>query len=225
MKIQTNFAIGKEKYKDLQSNFPYATAIIDPDWPYTPAPGVKNIFYTRGEGTLSGYTRYKGGENVYRQNIPFSIEELHDLPVGKYVGGYVFLWTTGPFLINGSAIHILKDGWGFEPASIITWAKWDSENSHGYGGVGYWFLGNAEFCIVGKRPGWPSIRTGRSSLIVAPKMGHSVKPDSIHELCETRFPGPYLELFGKKERSGWKVMGDEIDGKDLRSYLKLKSVA
>jgi hypothetical protein len=91
------------------------------------------------------------------------------------------------------------------------------------GGIGFWFLGNAEFCIVGKREGGPSIRAGRLSLVIEPKQEHSVKPDSIHRLCEERFPGPHLEIFWRLEREGWTVLGDEApdDGHGISETIDL----
>jgi hypothetical protein len=82
-------------------------------------------------------------------------------------------------------------------------------------------LGNAEFCVIAKRPGWPSIRTGKSSLIVHPKQEHSRKPHDVHELCEQFFPSPYVGLFGRRKRKGWTVIGNEApgDGKDIRRML------
>lgn len=223
IEIKTSFAAGKQKSVTVQVAQPFTTAIIDPDWPYTVAPGRKNVEDIEDgvKGRHSGFTRNKDGRNQYRQEVPLSIEELGELPIGEVVGGYIMLWTVGPFLINGSATHILKK-WGFTPVSILTWAKYNLERGGGYGGVGFWFLGNAEFCIVAKREGYPSIRTGRSSLIVAPKSRHSEKPDDVHKICEERFPGPYLEIFGRKVRDGWTVLGDEApgDGKDIRESIR-----
>jgi N6-adenosine-specific RNA methylase IME4 len=225
LKIQRSFAKRLEKYETVEMRQPFATAIIDPDWPYTVAPGTKDFAGDKRKGKLSGFTRNRDGKNQYRQKKPLSLDELKMLPVGDAVGGYILLWTVGPFLINGAAADLLK-AWGFEPASIITWAKYDLKNKHGYGGVGYWFLGNAEFCIVAKRPGYPSIRTGLSSLIVEPKGFHSSKPDNIHAICEARFPGPYLEIFGRELRSGWTVLGNEApgDGKEISDSLRRAAV-
>lgn len=226
LKVQTNFAIGKEKYRDVKLHTPFATAIVDPDWPYTVAPGVERFVDADTKGRLSGFTRNRDGINQYKQCTPLTINELKKLPIDHAVGGYIFLWTVGPFLINGAAMDVIK-AWGFEPVSIITWAKWKPAtgfvggDGKGYGGVGFWFLGNAEFCIVAKHPDWPSIRTGISSLIVAPKSRHSEKPSRVHEICEKRFPGPYLEIFGRKSRKGWIVLGDEApdDGEDIQVSL------
>lgn len=224
IQVQRTFAQGREKYASVDCPQPFATAIIDPDWPYTVAPGkdrVADIENADEKGRLSGYTRNRDAQkNKYAREVPLSLDDLKAMPVGDVVGGYVLLWTVGPFLINGSASEILG-AWGFEPCSILTWAKYDLKEAHGYGGVGFWFLGNAEFCIVAKRPGWPSIRTGISSLFVEPKRRHSEKPDNVHLICEKRFPGPYLEVFGRMIRPNWTVIGDEVlgDGRDVRETL------
>jgi N6-adenosine-specific RNA methylase IME4 len=216
-RVQCNFAKGREKWVKVANTRAFATAIVDPDWPYTCAPDVVG-----GKGSLNGFTRYHERQrNTYSQDVPLSIDELKRLPVGYVVDGYVLLWTVGPFLINGAAVAVLR-AWGFEAVSILTWAKYDLNNNHGYGGVGFWLLGNAEFCIIGKRSGWPSIRTGRSSLIIDKKRNHSQKPEAVHLLCEQRFPGPYVEIFGRNARENWTVLGNEApgDGEDIRVSLR-----
>jgi N6-adenosine-specific RNA methylase IME4 len=58
--------------------------------------------------------------------------------------------------------------------------------------------------------------------IMAPRSGHSKKPDNLHKLCEERFPGPYAEIFGRRLRENWTVFGHEspTDGQDIRVSLK-----
>lgn len=224
--FRSNLANKAERPWFVKLKRPFATGIIDPDWPYTSAPGKKSLADVKNageKGRLSGYTRYRDStKNTYAQPNAMSIEELKELPIGDVIGGYVFLWVVSPFLLNGAAISILQ-AWGFTPCSMLTWAKYDVENKHGYGGVGFWFLGNAEFCIVAKRKGWPSIRTGKSSLIIAPKTKHSEKPEHVHKICEERFPGPYIEIFGRQNRKKWTVIGDEAPNymkQDVRHSLK-----
>jgi N6-adenosine-specific RNA methylase IME4 len=79
----------------------------------------------------------------------------------------------------------------------------------GYGGIGYWFLGNHELILLGKKPGVPNIGTGESSLFFAPKSQHSSKPDNVHVIAEKYLPGPSVELFGRRGRSRWMVIGDQ----------------
>jgi N6-adenosine-specific RNA methylase IME4 len=232
--IQTCFAIGKETYEEREIYQPFASGIIDPDWPYTLAPGVKEYSKKEGAVPLSGFTRNRDESlNQYKAKDPLSIEDLSTLPIGDLIGCYLFMWTVSPFLLGGikksrtSAALYLMEKWGFEPCSMLTWGKYNlerirkGEQTGGYGGVGYWFLGNAEFVIVGKKSGMPSIRTGTSSLFIEPKQKHSAKPNNIHELMNCRFPGPYVEVFGRRSYPGWVVLGDEApgDGRDIRESI------
>ena len=45
-----------------------------------------------------------------------------------------------------------------------------------------------------------------------PREAHSVKPATVAELLETFYPDhAKIELFARKQRDGWAVMGNEID--------------
>jgi N6-adenosine-specific RNA methylase IME4 len=39
---------------------------------------------------------------------------------------------------------------------------------------------------------------------------HSAKPEEVRRRIERLFPGPYLELYGRKLVPGWTVWGNEI---------------
>ena len=38
---------------------------------------------------------------------------------------------------------------------------------------------------------------------------HSVKPDAFYDLVERVSPGPYLDLFARRNRLGWHTWGNE----------------
>jgi N6-adenosine-specific RNA methylase IME4 len=42
-----------------------------------------------------------------------------------------------------------------------------------------------------------------------PRGRHSVKPDAFYDLVEQVSPGPYLELFARRQRLGWDTWGNE----------------
>jgi N6-adenosine-specific RNA methylase IME4 len=46
---------------------------------------------------------------------------------------------------------------------------------------------------------------------VSRKREHSRKPDQLYEIIEQCSPGPYLELFARTARPGWKAWGDESE--------------
>lgn len=177
----------------------FQTAIIDPPWPYGKA--------SKNE-KLTGYVSQEGNE----QYKTLSIEDLEVLPVGQIVAGYIFLWTVSPFLREGLG---LIEKWGFDYITSLAWYK-----DTGIG-VGYWFRGDHELILVAKRKGWPSVRTKERSLFRSKRLRHSEKPPTIHQIVEKHFPGPFVEIFGRKSRDGWTVLGNEApgDGKDIKESL------
>ena len=211
----------------------FKTGIIDPPWPYTAAPGKKEK--DKGTKSLSGFVQTPDGKDQYPV---LSIEEMCALPIGDLIDSYLFMWTTMPFF---PAALKMYEAWGFEYKTGMCWGKWDVSKqtnsprlfelpvdydfnmpgNGGYGGVGFWFLGNHELVLIGKKHGAPSIRTGESSLFLYPKTKHSEKPDRVHRLCEKYFPKEYVEIFGRRARAGWTVLGNEApgDGKDIRDSL------
>ena len=76
--------------------------------------------------------------------------------------------------------------------------------------------------MVAKRPGEKSNRTGEQSIFQTKRQRHSAKPDNVHLLVEKHFPGPYLEIFGRRSREGWTILGNEApnDGSDIRDSLR-----
>jgi N6-adenosine-specific RNA methylase IME4 len=184
----------------------FGTAIIDPPWPYE-----KSSRHER----LTGYS-----DKEYRH---LGIDDLQSLKING-LADYVFLWTTGPFI--ESAYKLLRD-WGLEPITFLGWVK-TAEIIQGNEpafkpnyGVGYWFRGCIEPIILAKKPGVPSIRTNFVG-ILSPNSRHSRKPHTLHEVVETCFPGPYLEIFARELRLGWRCLGNEAPwgGDDIRVSLE-----
>ena len=52
-------------------------------------------------------------------------------------------------------------------------------------------------------------------VVMAPVGEHSEKPEEVRRLIERLFPGPYLELYGRKPAPGWTVWGNEIPRADF----------
>ena len=48
-------------------------------------------------------------------------------------------------------------------------------------------------------------------LVISPRREHSRKPDEVYERIEALCEGPYLELFARSTRDGWKSRGVEVD--------------
>src|SRR5262249_61440845 len=49
------------------------------------------------------------------------------------------------------------------------------------------------------------------NLLSTRKREHSRKPDEQYEIIEACSPGPFVELFGRGSRKGWKTWGDQAE--------------
>lgn len=131
-----------------------------------------------------------------------SVEEICALPIADIAAdqSHLHLWTTNGFLFD--AIRVLE-AWGFEYKSCFVWVKPQM-------GIGnYWRVAH-EFLLLGVRGGITFRDHGQRSWLESPRGKHSAKPDKIGSLIEKVSPSPYLELFGRSERTGWTVFGNQI---------------
>jgi site-specific DNA-methyltransferase (adenine-specific) len=97
-------------------------------------------------------------------------------------------------------------------------------------GMGNYVRASHETCIIAvKGRPKPLVRNIRSTfeavdpnydniLFEAPTGVHSEKPEFFYkEIVEKIAAGPYVELFGRKNREGWTVLGNQVgllDDKD-----------
>ena len=139
-----------------------------------------------------------------------SAADLAALPVASLAKPdcALFMWATAPMLPD--AVALLK-AWGFTYKSAGTWSKRSATGAKWAFGTGYCFRSAAEFYLLGTI-GRPRVQS-RSirNLIVAPVREHSRKPDNLHRDVEQLYVGPYAELFGREQRAGWDVWGNQAD--------------
>ncbi len=99
-------------------------------------------------------------------------------------------------------------------------------------GMGRLFRQTHELCLVGinNTAIYKSLENkSQRSVSLAENLGHSTKPEHLQNSLELMFPiaksnGQMLEMFARRKRDGWTCLGNEIDGKDIRSALEeLKS--
>ena len=113
----------------------------------------------------------------------------------------LWLWATNAHL---PAAFGIAERWGFTYKTLLTWNKKKI-------GLGDWLRGQTEhclFCIRGK----PVIQLkNQSTFLSAPSGRHSAKPDEFYALVERLCPDERrLELFSRKQRSGWCCHGLEV---------------
>lgn len=117
------------------------------------------------------------------------------------------MWTTFPMLARGDAHQVMK-AWGFTPKSGGAWVKLNADGDP-FMGLGKIYRGAAECWLLGTR-GAPTVRSHSIlNAILDERREHSRKPDQMREDLERLYDGPYLEMFGREERPGWDVWGNE----------------
>ena len=77
-------------------------------------------------------------------------------------------------------------------------------------GMGYHTRTNTEVCRLAVRGSPQRLAKDVHQVIMAPVGEHSEKPEEAARRIERLYPGPYLELFARRERPGWTCWGDEI---------------
>jgi N6-adenosine-specific RNA methylase IME4 len=131
-----------------------------------------------------------------------SKEQLLALPLPDLADDdcHLYLWITNRSLPKGFE---LMERWGFRYVTAITWAK-------PHFGMGNYFRGQTEHVLFGVKGSQPLKRKDVGTLFSAPRgpNGHSSKPVEFYELVETCSPGPYLEMFSRCNRDGWKAWGE-----------------
>lgn len=190
----------------------YAMIAADPPWPYKSYTAIRSM-------------NPASSRHVERHYRTMSFDEIKALPVGKIAArdAHVLLWVTGPQLVIGAHLEILK-AWGFKPSSIaFTWVKLKrsidthqlrvvaTAESDLHVGLGLTTRKNAEFCILGRRGNAKRISKSVREIILAPVREHSRKPDEFYRRAQQYASGPYLELFSRQRRDGWDCWGAETD--------------
>jgi N6-adenosine-specific RNA methylase IME4 len=118
----------------------------------------------------------------------------------------LFLWTVTRYVEH---TYSVARAWGFTPAWLVTWCK-----PPGFGG-GWEFTSNCEYLLVARRGKPELLDRAPSSWFDWPRPYanggpvHAAKPDAFYDLVEKMSPGPYLELFARRQRLGWDTWGNE----------------
>lgn len=114
----------------------------------------------------------------------------------------LFLWSTNPLLPD--ALRVMK-AWGFEYKTNFCWVK-DKAT-----GIGFYCRGKHELLLIGTRGSFmPKEIAKPESVVMAKRRKHSQKPDEFYDLIESMYDGPFLELFARQNRKGWKAWGNEV---------------
>jgi len=206
----------------------YSIIYADPPWKYNSRANHK----TRFRGGACGHYPLMSMDAIRALPIP----ELGDRTAA------LLMWCTFPYLADQIKLF---DHWGFRyRTQFLTWTKLNKRGHdqpkddpnytpgkpyvlyrdglfHSvFFGTGYYAKANPEICLLGMRGQLPTISDMASSVILAPIGEHSQKPDEAYERIEQVFGDvPRIELFARQTAPGWDVLGNQIDGADIRGAM------
>jgi len=180
----------------------YRVVIADPPWDF------------------KSNSRARPGRNARRHYDCLSLADIVALPVKDHVADdcALFLWITGPMLVTGAHLALMK-AWGFKPSGMgFVWIKLNPKAPHEdviivsrdlATGGGFTTRKNAEFCLIGKRG--RSVRESAAvhEVIIERRREHSRKPNKFYRRVQQYSRGPYLELFARQSRPGIDTWGAE----------------
>lgn len=160
----------------------FSTIYADPPWPY------------QNQATRAATSNHYG---------VMTLEDIAALPVRELTteNAHLHLWTTNAFLFDARAI---MEAWGFEYKSCFVWVKPQM-------GIGNYWRVSHEFLLFGVKGSLPFADRGQMSWRQWDRTRHSEKPYEMYQLIEKVSPGPYLELFARRQVEGWTSWGNEIE--------------
>lgn len=172
----------------------YKTVVADPPW--HPAYG----------GTWdSRRTEKKPGPQGFYPTM--SLAEISALKPNMAKQSHLYIWCLTQHIDWGFEV---ARAWDATPITVFTWKK---------PGLGTGrFQCNTEHILVarkGPRAGNPFGRGGAldpvtgGTLFEWPRGRHSEKPEAFYDLVERLSPPPYLDMYARRTRLGWKSWGNE----------------
>lgn len=185
-----------EDLLEKHGNDRYSTILADPPWRFQNRTGKMAPEHRR----LSRYAT-------------MILDDIAALPVAAVSAepAHLYLWVPNALLAQGLQI---MQAWGFTYKSNIVWHKIRKDGGPDGRGVGFYFRNVTELVLFGVRgKDARTLAPGRRqvNIIRSQKREHSRKPDELYEIIESCSCGPYLELFARGTRRGWKTWGNESD--------------
>jgi N6-adenosine-specific RNA methylase IME4 len=175
----------------IASGFRAGVIVADPPWPFT----------TYSE---------RAARTALDHYDTMTLDAIKALPIAQLAADdcALFLWGTWP---NMPMWRDVIEAWDFEYSGLgFDWVKLNANGEGLHWGQGYSTRANPEPCLFATRGKPLRLDAGVHSVIMTPVGEHSEKPDEVYRRIERLYPGPYLELFARRERDGWRTWGNEL---------------
>lgn len=180
----------------------YDVILTDPPWSYYGS--------THGMGDVGKEYKTMTDEEIFAFTYPLSSR------------GVLFLWATCPRL-DTAMEYIKRLGLTYRGVAFV-WVKTKKDGRTPIGAQGVRpsvVKPTTELVLVAS-----NVKKGRplplssesvSQLILAPRTGHSQKPDEVQRRIDILYPNATkAEFFARRHLKGWDCFGDELPDKDLQ---------
>jgi N6-adenosine-specific RNA methylase IME4 len=173
--------------------------VVDPPWDIQRGPmGKKNA-----NGEWAGKSQSLGYPTM-------SVEEIAAMKLPAADDAHLYIWTVNKYV---EATYGIARAWGFEPSTLLTWAK--NPKKWNIGGA---YANTTEFCLFARRGKLTAQERVMTTWWNWPRGKHSAKPEAFLDIVERVSPGPRLEIFARRNRLGWSTWGNEcLNHVDLHS--------
>jgi N6-adenosine-specific RNA methylase IME4 len=171
----------------------YRTIVADPPWRVNTGPSW-------GKGDKAAPLNAKSHALSYPT---LTVEEIAALPVAEWSApdAHLYVWTVNRYVEDAYGV---ARAWGFTPSTLLTWCK--EPKGIGLGGT---YALSSEFIVFARRGSLAASQRVDRNWWLWPRSVHSRKPEAFADLVESVSPGPYLEMFARRQRLGWDTWGDE----------------
>ena len=147
----------------------------------------------------------KGARGAERHYDLMNLDRIKAMPISDLMteDAHLWLWVTNATLRDG---YDVAEAWGFTVRSPLTWVKFRL-------GLGNYLRNSTAHLLFATRGKAPVQYRAQPTWINAPVTDHSHKPEEQYAIIERISPGPYLELFARRQplsRSDWSVWGNQI---------------
>lgn len=189
----------------------FGVIVADPPWKFS-----DNLKYEKRDQTVRG---------VNFMYPTLNLTEIKKLPVNELAAENALcaLWVPSAFLKAG--LDVLE-AWGFEYKQLWIWGKTSKNNPLKLAfGMGRLARNCHEPCLIGIKGKYTKFLQDRSqrNVFMHPSLKHSQKPESIQTSLDKMFPDwEKLEIFARRDRSGWTCIGNEAPGtkgEDVRDSI------
>ena len=172
----------------------YRTIVADPPWAPILRPPI----------------RFDGRESETNSYGTMTNHEIEMLPLPLWAGkdAHLYLWALNSNLV---AAHRIAEAWGFTVKTVITWVKGRFEAGRliQHIGLGNYYRNSTEHVLFGVKGSQSTLNSDMPTAFIAERHAHSEKPAAFYDMVQRMSPGPYLDVFARKQRFGWDTWGDE----------------